>query len=268
MAESYFKKLAEDLLNIEINTIVKADMSAIKLPSSRREALYELSRDYHLKLEELEVRDPIYWRFAGLRSFEELWDRAKKGEGTYEEKIRKASPEEQVELGQKIKMLERIEAQSSQMIHIFRVLAQKVMEYTLKQTPGYLSAPEPVGVEELRKRGGEEKAKEHRDSWIWNNDIERNSMNEVADLDLTPEQVNRIRKAWEISTEQIQLQTVIQIDGDVATRISEAFLRNINKTLLEIHNNSIVTATGFWQSLVKAFGEIAGKAIDLILGKP
>lgn len=268
MAESYFKKIAEALLNIEINTIVKSEMSALKLPSSRRQALYELARDYHLKLKELEVRAPVYWTFAGLRSFGELRDRAREGKGKLESMIGVASPEEISSIRGKIMMLERIEDQSSHVVDIFKALEQKVKEQTRKQIPGTLSAPEPMSAEELRKTGGEARAKEHPESCFWNNDIERSKMNEIADLDLTTEQVTRIRKAWEIGTEQIQLQTIIQIDGDVTTRISEAFLRNVNKTLLDIHNNSIVTATGFWQSLVKAFGEIAGKAIDLILSKP
>lgn len=267
MSESYFKKLAEDLLNIEINTIVKSDMSATKLPSSRRQALYELASDYHAKLEEYRVRAPVYWEYAGIRSFGELRDRAKEGAQIYEESARTASPDDQPNLREKMKMLERIQYQSSQIVGMFKRLEQQAKNKATKGIPGYLSAPEPKKLEELKKLDQKEKALSDKGSQLWNNDVERSDMNEISDLELTPDQVTLIRKVWEIGTQQIQLQTIIQVDGDVATYISEAFLRSINKTLLTIHNDSIVTAVGFWQSLVKTFGEIAGKAFNLILGK-
>jgi hypothetical protein len=49
MAESWYKKLAQDVLTLEINTIIKEDMLAIKLPSSRRQALWELASMYNDK---------------------------------------------------------------------------------------------------------------------------------------------------------------------------------------------------------------------------
>ena len=267
MPESYFKKLAEDLLNIEINTIVKSDMSATKLPSSRRQALYELAADYHAKLEQYRVRAPAYWVYAGMRSFGELRDRAKEGAREYEKKIGTSPLDDHPGLREKIKMLERIQYQSSQVVGMFKRLEQKVKNKTAKQTPGYLSAPEPKKLEELEKLDKNERAATDKGSQLWNNDIDRSDMNEVPDLELTPDDVTLIRKAWEIGTQQIQLQTVIQVDGDVATYISESFLRSSDKRLLTIHNDSIVTAVGFWQSLVKTLGEIVGKAFNVILGK-
>jgi hypothetical protein len=267
MSGSYFKKLAEDLLTIEINTIVKSDMSATKLPSSRRQALYEVASDYHARLEEYRVRAPVYWEYAGIRSFGELRDRAKEGVKIYEERAQKASPDDQPSLREKIKMLERIQYQSSQIVGMFKVLEQQAKDKTVSGIPGYGSPPELRKIEELRKLDPKERAPSDSGSRIWNNDIKRSGMNEVPDLALTPDQVILIRKAWEIGTQQIQLQTVIQLDGDVATYISESFLRGINKTLLTIHNDSIATAVGFWQSLVKTFGEIVGRAFHLILGK-
>lgn len=62
-------------------------------------------------------------------------------------------------------------------------------------------------------------------------------MNEIEDLDLTAEQVALIHKAWDVGTERIVLQTVIQIDGDVTTRISKRFAKNPDNTILQIHND-------------------------------
>ena len=267
MPESYFKKLAQDLLNIEINTIVKSEMSATKLPSSRRQALYEIAWSYDDKLKEYAVRNPAYWEFAGIRSFGELRDRAKDGARKYEETMGTLPLDDQPGIREKIKMLERIQYQSSQIVGVFKRLEQQVKKKTAKKLPGYLSAPDPKKVEDLKELDGKEKAVSDKKSQLWNNDIERSDMNQVPDLELTPEEVTLIRKAWEIGTQKIVLQTVIQADGDVTTYISEAFLRNINDTLLTIHNDSIVTSVGFWQNLVKTFSEMVGKAFNLVLGK-
>ncbi len=93
-------------------------------------------------------------------------------------------------------------------------------------------------------------------------------MSEIDDLKLSSGQIVMIRKAWEIGTEQIVLQTVIQLDGDVTTRISKDLItRPNNEIIFQIHNKSISTSTAFWANLVKVFGEIAGKSIKLFFGK-
>ena len=134
---------------------------------------------------------------------------------------------------------------------------------------GYGDVPDSINVEvleEKQRKGELEPPESHTDSELWNNDIARRRMNQIGDLDLTPQQITLIRKAWEIGTERIVLQTVIQIDGDVTTRLSERFAKTPNDTLLQIHNDSIETSTRFWSNLVKTLGDIAGRAFNAILG--
>ena len=264
MAENPLRTLAEDLLNLEINTIIKAEMSAVKLPSSRRQALYELSAIYSGQLEELQAREPICWEFSGMRSFGELRDRAKDGMRKYQDQLRQAPPQERLGLLEHIKMLERIQDQSSQVVGMFKRLEQRVKDKTDKKVQGFSPPPDLIDVDKTAKGECE---KPHYASELWNNDIDRTRMNEIADLDLKPDQITMIRKAWEIGTERILLQTVIQLDGDVTTRISERFAGSPVPTLLNIHNESIGIATGFWSSLVKTFGEMFGKTIEALLGR-
>jgi len=275
MAESLFKKWAYDLLNIEINTIVKADMSAIKMPSSIRLALYELSTEYHNTLEDLgklekyEIRKPSYWEYAGIRSFEELQERARDGVQMFENKLREITETDEEELNKmrkKIKILERIQFQSNQIVDIFKDLEGRLITDKTKDLPGYRIPPELIKKDELEKIKKEERAAPHFESEKWNNDIRTDRMYRIDDLDLTTDQIARIRKAWEIGTEQIVMQTVIQLDGDITTRISENFAKNPNQTILKIHNDSIATSTGFWTSLFKAFAEITGETFKTILG--
>ncbi len=59
-----------------------------------------------------------------------------------------------------------------------------------------------------------------------------------------------IRKAWELGTQEIAMQTVIQLDGDVVTRIQPEFMRGINKDLFDIHNQGVATSIKYWKTLV------------------
>jgi len=251
MPNSFFEKVAHRVLYLEINTIVKSDMDGTKMPSSKRRALYELARDYHKKLVELKVRDPIYWEYGGIRSFEELWKRAQEGIQTYESR-QEAFPEKREEIQQKIKTLERIQFQSTRIVDMFKILEGKIKD---RKGPGCSPAPKS------------EEVKSHEESEAWNNDIDRNRINIIDDLDLSPDQITLLQKAWDIGTEPILLQTIIQIDGDVTTRMSESFAKKPNDTILGIHNQSIVTATTFWSNLVKLITEVVGKTFEWVLGR-
>ncbi|MBZ0108088.1 MAG: hypothetical protein K8F52_05430 [Candidatus Scalindua rubra] len=260
----FFKKIAQDLLALEINTIIKADMSAVKMPHSRRQVLYDIAKSYHKKLLDLGFRKPVYWKFAGRRSFGELRDRAREGMEACENRLKTTSIEKQNDIQEEIKILERIQDQSIMIVSMFHDLKNRIKGND-ESTKGYKTVPEPIKREEIRE---DEFGASHENSEIWNNDIDRYRMNVIEDLDLTTEQVTLLRKAWEVGTERIVLQTVIQIDGDVTTRIAERFLENPDKNVvLKIHNDSITTSTSFWTNLMKAMGEIAGKAFGGLLGR-
>ena len=268
MKEPFLKRMARDLLTLEINTIIKEEMLAVKMPGARQ-ALYELSGLYHKKLQELSIREPIYWQYAGMRSFGELRDRAKKAIEKFEKDLKTASKDEEEDIRENIKILERIQEQSSEIVGIFYQLKESVKD-KIGKIGGYSDVPEHVKreiLEDMKNKGELKPVDPHRESEMWNNDIDRQRMNEIEDLSLTTEQITLIRKAWEIGTERIVLQTVIQIDGDVTTRISKHFSKNPDDAVLHIHNDSISTSTEFWSTLVKTLTEIAGKAFKAILGK-
>ena len=88
MAGFSIKTLAEDLLSLEINTIVKADMTGSKMPANRREALLKIYKTYNVKLEELQCREPIIWSSAGLMGFLELRERARLGTHYIDDELR------------------------------------------------------------------------------------------------------------------------------------------------------------------------------------
>jgi hypothetical protein len=231
-------------------------MSASKMSANRRLALLDLAERYRKEFEaKPNNKSESAWKYksAGIASFLELSLSAeasivslKKG------RARAASREESEKIDEQIGMLERIRCQSADIVDMFKVIAKK------RRSPDstVLDGKMDLTPEEL------EKFKE-RD---WNNDFDKDKIRKQPDLDLTPDHVTLIRKAWDIGTERIVLQTVIQLDGDVTTRMSESFAAKPNDTVLKIHNDSVAASANFWTSLVNLIGQIAGQGVKSILG--
>lgn len=78
---------------------------------------------------------------------------------------------------------------------------------------------------------------------------------------LTPEELAFVRKAWEVGCESVVAQTVVQLDGDVVTRISDRLLDGTfaahREAILAAHQRSIDMGLEHWRSLVQV-------AIDLV----
>ena len=325
-------------MTLEINTIIKSDMSTTKMPNSRRQALYELARMYSSKLEELKVREPVVWKYAGMESFGELRDRATEGISILSKKLHNAPPDKKKDISDQLAILERIQYQSSQVVGMFKLLKEKSKFFCWDEIPGNHNARiinflienlsidwiKTATIEKidnktirlyteenqlfLRLNNDKTKAsiktddgrsysltvkKENgklniyngkkidefivmpendnltiHDTELWNNDIDRQRMNEIEDLDITPDHVIMIRKAWDIGTEKIVMQTFIQLDGDVTTRISDRLFENpYRENIFKIHNDSIQMSTKFWSNLVGALTTIAGDVSKILVGK-
>lgn len=83
----------------------------------------------------------------------------------------------------------------------------------------------------------------------------------AAALDLGYREMIELRKIWDLGTEEVVAQTVIQLDGDVLTRISKAHATDA--FLLQVHEDSTKTAIRMWTGLIDTvvsfFGALAGR---------
>jgi hypothetical protein len=88
-------------------------------------------------------------------------------------------------------------------------------------------------------------------------------------MELLPDELVMLRKTWDIGLQQIVYQTVIQLDGDVITRIQSAFAEpnERNRHLLEIHTTAVATSTAFWKGLVDLIGSFLSGIVHLLPGK-
>ena len=70
---------------------------------------------------------------------------------------------------------------------------------------------------------------------------------------LAPDELTTLRKIWEIGTEEIAMQTVIQLDGDVITRITPRHTTESHedKVLQRIHSESVSLSMSYWGTLVQ-----------------
>lgn len=80
--------------------------------------------------------------------------------------------------------------------------------------------------------------------------------------ELEPEDMVTLRKMWELGVEPIAAQTVVQIGGDVITRVHPKYASGEHPMLLELHQAGVSTATGMWNTLIDTAVRILGKIFE------
>lgn len=86
----------------------------------------------------------------------------------------------------------------------------------------------------------------------------------LGPYDVPPSDYLRLRKVWEIGTEEIIAQTVIQLDGDVVTRITPALMRADGKPLLEVHRQAVEASVGYWSGMVTTLATLVERAMGVV----
>lgn len=76
-----------------------------------------------------------------------------------------------------------------------------------------------------------------------------------------------IRKAWELGVEEIAMKTVIQLDGDVITRVQERYATEEHATVHKLHNIGVSTSLEFWKTLVDIVESFITSLVKLIFPK-
>ena len=243
-----------DLTHLEINTIIKDEMIASKAPASPRLLLHSLATKYFEKMWSIGDK---YYKFlpqvdtskvfifrgemknkgSGFDSFTELSDRAELSIKMIKEN--KASiPFAEETLNSDIMMLQRIHNISDD---VSRIL---VMD----------------GVDPCKDKG------------IFDFDNEkmvnefRNMTAQKADkfeLNLDLRQLMVFKKANDIGTERVVLQTVIGMDGDITTRISKSFAEQPVSLITQMHQDAIGISVDFWKSLITVVVKLGESIIGL-----
>jgi hypothetical protein len=214
------KAIAQDLTSLEVNTIIKHDMTGRKMPKPRH-ALIDIAESYRIKLTDLGF--PLETgavKPGSFDSFDHIRERAAEGILKFKKKAAKKPLDDDQESD--LVLLHRIKRMSDQI-------------------KGMMKSFEKRGVA------------------AWNNDISRADIEKQApDLDLATEELVLIRKIWDMGLERIAMQTVIQLDGDVITRIQAKYADKDSKVIHSIHNQSVAASMKFWGQLTRIVKDILG----------
>jgi hypothetical protein len=278
---NYLKTLAGDLLNLEINTIVKQNTANDKMPSVRRKALFDIAEGFRFKLAEngfCSYQDGTFepnifnfphpkkfqWWYGGEFSFVEISYFIKEVNDFLEQKIAVTQDKIALEKLQAVhKLLIRFQSQTSNIIGLFKKRRQLYAKKIAAKEEGFSIEKSTEGMTNTLQDAFPSQLASMR----WNNDIDLADINTQEDIDLSPEEITLIRKIWEIGSQQVLLQTVVQIDGDVTSYIANQLLEmpaDLQRMILNIHSESVQTGTKSWSSLFNTVINLAGKAYNEI----
>jgi len=271
MAKFNIRRLAEDLLQLEINTIISSEISAEKRPDKNRVTLYKLAGDYSNELIEMcekyqsgvRTHNNIKWKYGGIASFDEIKNDARALEKELLAMAKaETNPEQLDKLERSIRKVGLIGDNAVNMVSMFFAMYHRTGDHDQAEVKRDLSF-----LNDQRKGDREDgPAPPHESSKEWNNDLSYEEINKFEDLELLTQDTARLQKAWDIGTEEIVMQTVISLDGDVTTRIARSLVDEPKKFVIEAHEDSIGQSMKFWQDLMNAVQNAVNTLGDLITG--
>jgi hypothetical protein len=281
------KKIIDDLTNLEINTIIKPSMTAGKMPPARH-ALIMLAQEYGKKLDEIEKRPAIKSKRdiekfrieKGAYNFQTCLFSAEAGSqevsrhdyaGSYNHfrylrrfanaLLEDLNPVEYPGRDGDIVMLCRIRENSDLIKGVFNSLRSRI-DLT-RSNPNRVDKNTRQWLEKAAQNVGHYRQTQFIEKSdlgyvekdfkvdIWDNNYTREEIErEHPPFPLTTDDVVMIRKAWEIGTEVVVMQTVIQLDGDVITRINPEYAVAEQKYLQTIHNDNVAISLKAWGQLI------------------
>ncbi len=77
----------------------------------------------------------------------------------------------------------------------------------------------------------------------------------------------QLQKIWDIGMEEIVAQTVVHVTGDITMRVQDPLGRPGSETLFAIHRQSVDVSVACWHYLLDVVREIAGATVRALLGR-
>jgi hypothetical protein len=87
-------------------------------------------------------------------------------------------------------------------------------------------------------------------------------------IDLLPEEIVTVRKAWELGVDEVLIQTSIQIDADVVTRLSRGLGDHADgPAAMKVHEKAVAVSIASWDRLVTLIGKTLRSLVEIFVGK-
>jgi len=238
-AQKQFADIATDLFNIEVNTILRDNITAQKMPAPRH-ALIDIGKMYMKAMEKMDTTGSdteitslgeYYGSFDGFSALREWASR-----------LMKDDRNNRIELSNdQLSILPRIKDNSDLLKGMFRNLVRNAEPGSTDWASMLVSMSNNYSRSDLNER------------------------NDISALPLNEQQLVLVRKIWELGTEVIVMQTIVQVDGDVITRLNSNYLDSPHyPKIRNYHNKGIEIALEHWAGLVTVAKELmvaAGQGI-------
>ncbi len=103
----------------------------------------------------------------------------------------------------------------------------------------------------------------------------RNSLNRIGDgpravardaLMLDTKDMTLLRKTWEIGVQEVVAQTVIDLDGDTITYVARRYSAPSWGHMIEVHRLGVQSAVGYWGNLIDAMRRFVTDLVSIAVG--
>ena len=218
----------QSLLAIEVNTVIKSGLTARKMPP--------------IPLAILDIAGKYYWYLESL--YREFEPRA--------EALSKLSPEIRTNGKETFDTL-RVSAEHFLNHRELSSFAHRASDHVIVERIYRTCTMMPAVLNRLQLQ--------NQDLCVWDH-TRAQLMGQVRSLrGVTADHTDLafIRKAWEVGTEHVIIQTTVQLDGDIVTRIHPHYVGSEMKQLHALHLELCRTGVATWKTMAKL-------ALDLIQG--
>lgn len=213
--QKWIAGLLDDLTHLEINTIVKFGMTGAEQPDTIEEIVAKLVLKYRAKLENiLKKNDVVYTVKAEAHTNVQTF---------HDELILLQTHMDQND----------IRLDESDYILYLRFLSFCVW-IDSKQSS--------IKVVNKESHSG------HDDKRVYHVDLTK--YDQYTFEDLSPKDIAKIKRLYDLGTETVVLQTRFSINGDIITRIEEEFANASRKTVMELHEKHTNMSLGYWERMV------------------
>lgn len=228
-------RMIDDLTNLEINTILKGGMTAAPQPDSIEETLQLLLEEYKARMAVIENKNDVEpdasRDFSTCRSFAQLHSRLLALRSYLDQN--------------KMKLIEFDYIRVLRMISFCEYLNSKSVSKERSGMTNLISIkPQPQAS------------------------VNTNSVYELDLMDIstfrlildTRDSV-KIKRLFDLGTENVVMQTRFGLDGDVVTRVEENFASKPKQLIIDIHDRHTDLSLKYWKHLVGLVQDIVTKII-------
>ncbi len=232
---STISRLLDDLTHLEINTIIKPGMTAAPPPDSIEETLQLLFNEYKERMAIIlntnDIDENGKFNFDECKSFSDLHAMLKN--------LRSYMDENDIRLVE------------FDYIRLLRMTS--FCEYILSKSEGKTSDGNKENVIAVRSSKG------NVSKSLYDLNLE-----DISSLTLSMDVRDKvkIKRLFDLGSENVVMQTRFGLDGDVVTRVEENFASRPKQLVIDIHDKHTNLSVNYWKNLVSLVQEIVTKIID------